>query len=202
MSASNATALPHGAGSHADTAPPRKAGTAGAKDSKPSYALLYRHLWHFAHGARLRLLLATALLVSSQVLKLGVPYLAGQAINAIQAGGDRMLWNAGSYIAAVLGAFVASWVLHGPGRIIERSVGVHVRTRVADALYARASRLPLAWHNRHHSGEVLHRVGHSRRTSSSTCRTSSTSAARSSRCGCCRTRSAARPSRAICWSAR
>lgn len=160
MSTSNATALPHGP--LADTGQPRKTGTAGAtasKDSKPSYALLYRHLWRFAEGARLRLLLATALLVSSQILKLGVPYLAGQAINAIQAGGDRMLWNAGSYIAAVLGAFVASWMLHGPGRIIERSVGVHVRTRVADALYARASRLPLAWHNRHHSGEVLHRVG-------------------------------------------
>ena len=125
----------------------------------PSYAMLYRHLWHFARGARLQLALATTLLVTSQLLKLGVPYLAGQAINAIQAGGDRMLANAAVYIAGVLGAVIASWTLHGPGRIIERRVGVHVRTRVADTLYARASRLPLAWHNRHHSGEVLHRVG-------------------------------------------
>jgi ABC-type multidrug transport system fused ATPase/permease subunit len=131
----------------------------GKPEVQPSYALLYRHLWRFAAGARIRLLLATTLLVSSQLLKLGVPYLAGQAINAIQAGGDRMLWNAGQYVALVLAAFVGSWLLHGPGRVIERSVGVHVRTRVADALYARASRLPLAWHNRHHSGEVLHRVG-------------------------------------------
>lgn len=129
------------------------------QEQRPSYRLLYRHLWHFAAGARIRLLLATTLLVSSQLLKLGVPYLAGQAINTIQAGGPQMLATAGMYIAAVVGAFAASWLLHGPGRIIERSVGVHVRTRVADALYARASRLPLAWHNRHHSGEVLHRVG-------------------------------------------
>jgi ATP-binding cassette, subfamily B, bacterial len=142
--------------------PPRTA-TAPAADAPapsetPSYAMLYRHLWHFARGARLQLALATTLLVTSQLLKLGVPYLAGQAINAIQTGGDRMLANAAVYIAAVLGAVIASWTLHGPGRIIERRVGVHVRTRVADALYARASRLPLSWHNRHHSGEVLHRV--------------------------------------------
>lgn len=121
--------------------------------------MLYRHLWHFAQGARWQLTLATTLLVTSQVLKLGVPYLAGQAINAVQAGGDRMLANAAGYVAGVLGSVIASWMLHGPGRIIERRVGVHVRSRVADALYARASRLPLAWHNRHHSGELLHRVG-------------------------------------------
>lgn len=148
--------------------PPRSAprATATATDTPagelpketPSYRLLYRHLWHFARGARWQLALATTLLVSSQLLKLGLPYLAGQAINMVQAGGEQMLANAGFYIGGVLAAVIASWALHGPGRVIERRVGVHVRTRVADALYARASRLPLAWHNRHHSGEVLHRV--------------------------------------------
>jgi ABC-type multidrug transport system fused ATPase/permease subunit len=119
---------------------------------------LYRHLWRFAKGARLRLLGAATLLVSSQLLKLVIPYLAGQAINTIQAGGQRMLADAGFYIGSLFAVFAGSWLLHGPGRIIERSVGVHVRTHVADALYGRAVRLPLAWHNRHHSGEVLHRV--------------------------------------------
>jgi ATP-binding cassette, subfamily B, bacterial len=131
-----------------------------APTPRPSAPLghLYRHLWRFAKGARLRLLAAASLLVSSQLLKLVIPYLAGQAINAIQAGGQRMLAEAGFYIGSLFAVFAGSWLLHGPGRIIERSVGVQVRTNVADALYARAVRLPLAWHNRHHSGEVLHRV--------------------------------------------
>lgn len=145
---------PDGAGPHASSG-----GTAKpAPRASAPLGHLYRHLWRFAKGARLRLLGAASLLVSSQLLKLVIPYLAGQAINTIQAGGQRMLADAGFYIGSLFAVFAGSWLLHGPGRIIERSVGVHVRTNVADALYARAVRLPLAWHNRHHSGAVLHRV--------------------------------------------
>jgi len=58
----------------------------------------------------------------------------------------------------VVGVVLLSWLLHGPGRVIERSVGIRVRQNVSDALYAKLSHLPLAWHESHHSGETLHRV--------------------------------------------
>jgi ATP-binding cassette subfamily B protein len=116
---------------------------------------LYAALWHFAEGARGQLLGATALLASSQLIRLTLPYLAGQAINSLQRGD---LGGAGRWIATLAGVYVGAWVLHGPGRILERNVGMKVRERLADELYARIAAAPLAWHDGHHSGELQHRV--------------------------------------------
>ena len=116
---------------------------------------LYVALWHFAEGARGQLLGATGLLACSQLIRLALPYLAGQAINALQRGD---LPGAGRWIATLAGVYVGAWVLHGPGRILERNVGMKVRERLADELYARIAAAPLAWHDGHHSGELQHRV--------------------------------------------
>ncbi len=42
--------------------------------------------------------------------------------------------------------------------MLERNVGVRVRQGVSDALYAKLTRAPLAWHERQHSGEIQNRV--------------------------------------------
>ncbi|MGI4776578.1 MAG: ABC transporter ATP-binding protein [Janthinobacterium lividum] len=116
---------------------------------------LYGALWHYAAGARRQLLGATALLTTSQLMRLTMPWLAGQAINALQAGS---LANSARWIGALAGIYVLSWAVHGPGRILERNVGVRVRESLADDLYGRISGAPLAWHDGHHSGELQHRV--------------------------------------------
>lgn len=116
---------------------------------------LYRALWRHAEGARGQLLGAALLLTTSQLLRLALPWLAGLAINALQ-GGD--LRAAGRWIAALAALYLLSWAAHGPGRILERNVGLRVREALADALYARIAAAPLAWHDGHHSGELQHRV--------------------------------------------
>ena len=116
---------------------------------------LYAALWRFAEGARGQLAGATALLTASQLVKLTLPYLAGQAINALQRGNLR---GAGGWIATLTGVYLLSWMLHGPGRILERNVGVRVRESLADQLYTRLAAAPLSWHDGHHSGELQHRV--------------------------------------------
>ena len=116
---------------------------------------LYAALWHFAAGARGQLLGATALLASSQLIRLALPYLAGQAINALQRADFS---GAGRWIGTLAAVYVGAWALHGPGRILERNVGLKVRERLADELYARIAAAPLAWHDGHHSGELQHRV--------------------------------------------
>ncbi|MDM0105798.1 ABC transporter ATP-binding protein [Variovorax sp. J22R24] len=116
---------------------------------------LYVALWHYAEGARPQMLSATALLTGSQLLRLTMPWLAAQAINALQTSDVE---SSGKWIAALAGIYVFSWVIHGPGRILERNVGLRVRERLADALYARIAAAPLVWHDGHHSGELQHRV--------------------------------------------
>ena len=116
---------------------------------------LYVALWHYAEGARPQMLSATALLTVSQLLRLTMPWLAAQAINALQTGDVE---SSGKWIATLASVYILSWVIHGPGRILERNVGLHVRERLADALYARIAAAPLVWHDGHHSGELQHRV--------------------------------------------
>lgn len=119
---------------------------------------LYRSLWHFAAGARLALLGGASLLIASQVLRLTMPWLAGQAINVLQLGGTGSIARAGAWVAALLGVCAFAWSLHGPGRILERAVGVHVRRRVAAALFERLAQAPLKWHDRHAASDLQQRM--------------------------------------------
>ena len=119
---------------------------------------LYKELWTQAQGSRLQLLAAMALLVGAQCILLAVPFLAGKAINALQTLGANGLKEAGVWLGLVLGATICSWMLHGPGRIIERNVSLQVRRRVATALTDRILALPLSWHEQNHSGATAHRV--------------------------------------------
>lgn len=116
---------------------------------------LYGALWRHAEGVRQQLVGAMSLLGLAQVVRLAVPWLAGQAINSLQAGNYR---GSGGWIAALSGMYLLSWLLHGPGRVLERNVALAVRGRLADGLYVRLSSAPLAWHDTHHSGELQHRV--------------------------------------------
>jgi ABC-type multidrug transport system fused ATPase/permease subunit len=124
---------------------------------------LYRALWRYAAGRRRALVAALLLLAGAQVIKLAIPWLAARALNALQLSGMAGLHQAAWSLALIVVAAAASWVLHGPGRVIERGVAIHVRSRFTDTLYARLAALPLAWHERHHSGETLHRVDRSSR---------------------------------------
>ena len=139
--------------------PPASRIAAPAATPNPVDDGLYRNVWRHAAGARLALLGSMLLLVASQVVKLGVPWCTAKAIDALQAGGPDMLPHALAWVGGVLGAYVGSWMLHGPGRVLERTVGMRVRESLGDSLYARLARAPLSWHERHHSTEMQQRAG-------------------------------------------
>jgi hypothetical protein len=121
---------------------------------------LYRALWQHARGVRVHLVGASGLLAAAQLLRLTMPWLAAQAINALQR--DNIA-EAGRWIVYLVGIYLLSWLLHGPGRVLERNVGVRVRERLGDQLYARIAAAPLAWRDGRHSGELQHRVVQSSR---------------------------------------
>src|SRR6218665_1719029 len=116
---------------------------------------LYAALWRHAEGARGQLAGSMALLGGAQLVRLVMPWLAAQAINALQRG---QVQDSGMWIAALMAVYLVSWFMHGPGRVLERNVAVHVREQLGDRLYARIAGAPLAWHGTQHSGELQHRV--------------------------------------------
>lgn len=119
---------------------------------------LYRELWRFAAGRRSTLMWAVLLLIGSQGFKLTVPALAGTALNTLQAQGLAGLSQAAQMVALVFLATLASWLMHGPGRILERNVALVVRQRVSTDLMERLYAAPLAWHETQHGVETAHRV--------------------------------------------
>jgi ATP-binding cassette, subfamily B, bacterial len=119
---------------------------------------LYQSFWRYAAGDRRRTVLFMTLLILAQLLKLAIPYLSGAAVQAMQGKGDAGLGTAGWDMALIFVVCAASWVLHGPARVLERFVAIRVHERFADALYRKATRLPLDWHQHHHSGETIEHV--------------------------------------------
>ena len=120
--------------------------------------ILYRELWKQAKGSRGALIIAMLLLIGAQLVLLAVPYLVGKAFDVLQARGDAGSRDAALWLLAVLGATVASWLIHGPARILERNVALGVRKRIASELTGRLLGLPLAWHEGNHSVASAHRV--------------------------------------------
>jgi ATP-binding cassette, subfamily B, bacterial len=105
-----------------------------------------------------RLVIALALLVVAQIVRLAIPFLFGCAVNALQQQGDDGVRRAGWYLLAMLLAAMVAWAMHGPARIIERRTAMYARERLADALFGRLLSLPWRWHEKHHSGDTLHRL--------------------------------------------
>jgi ATP-binding cassette subfamily B protein len=124
----------------------------------PKLGGLYFNMWRHAAGARLKLGLTWTMLVGAALMELLSPWLGAQALNALQKNGTQALSTAAYYGAAILAAAVIAWSLHGPGRVGERRIALTVRKNFTDALYAKLMRLPLTWHDRHHSGEVQQRI--------------------------------------------
>ena len=124
----------------------------------PIAAGLYRGIWRYAEGARAAMLGSMVLLMGSQGVRLAVPWFAAQAIDALQKGGPASLERALAWVGAVMAASIVSWMLHGPGRVLERRVGMRVRETLSDELYTRLTAAPLSWHERHHSSDMQQRV--------------------------------------------
>ncbi|MBC7908612.1 MAG: ABC transporter ATP-binding protein [Rhodospirillaceae bacterium] len=121
-------------------------------------ARLYRALWAYADGKRHVLVGFLVLLFIAQSVRLAIPYYFGLAVNDLQQSGAQDVAGAARHTAMAFGAVVLGWLIHGPGRVMERFLAVTVRERFADALYAKAASLPLAWHEARHTGEVATRM--------------------------------------------
>lgn len=119
---------------------------------------LYINMWRYASGTRVKLGLTWLMLVGAALMELLSPWLGSQALNALQKDGTQALSTAAYYGIAILASAVIAWSLHGPARVSERRIALLVRKNFTNALYAKLMRLPLAWHDRHHSGEVQQRL--------------------------------------------
>jgi ATP-binding cassette subfamily B protein len=86
------------------------------------------------------------------------PFVIGRFIGSFQAGSSSGDGDAMFYLIIYGLLELVFWSLHGPSRVIEREVSLHVKTSFQLSLFSAATSFPIAWHKDHHSGEIVDRV--------------------------------------------
>ena len=121
-------------------------------------ASLYRDLWVTSRGKRLRLLLILLMLIGARLVKLAGPLLFALAVNALQRSGGQAVGTVSLLVLAIAGTAVGYLILYVPARTAERYLALECRRVFTDHIYGHLIRLPLSWHEKHHSGELAHRI--------------------------------------------
>lgn len=119
-----------------------------------------RMLWRNAEGRRGHLLLHLTLSAGSMLFWLTTPLLLARLMNTAQTAAyegqmrDCVLQIAGIVLLGILG-----WAFHGPSRVLESVTAFCARRNLQSELLMKVTRLPVKWHQEHHSGETIDRVG-------------------------------------------
>jgi ATP-binding cassette subfamily B protein len=125
---------------------------------KNPYISLLRAAWKYArHEKKLFLWIYLMFLGANVVAAIG-PWWYGHAIDSIQKNKDKVLHYAFLYAAGVIGLKFLEWSLHGPARVMERSLAFRMSRNFLQERYHQVMHLPAKWQQEHHSGATINRV--------------------------------------------
>jgi len=125
---------------------------------KNPYIFLLQTAWAYARTERKQYILIYIFFMLSNLANSMIPVLWGLFINDIQQNGQNALMHAWKYAASYLGIKLLSWSFHGPSRIVERKLAFNMGRNFLMELYHKTLRLPVKWHQDHHSGSIINRV--------------------------------------------
>lgn len=122
----------------------------------------YLHLvslaWRFAEGRRGTFLAFYTLSALGQATLLILPFLLGKIFDTIQRNPEDLLGELGVWMAAYAVLNFVFWAIHGPARVMERSLAFRIKQRFVDEHYRMVKDLPMQWHQDHHSGDTINRI--------------------------------------------
>jgi len=125
------------------------------------YFYMVKAAWRFSYEQRWQMTLFYSLSIISNIIYMMQPYIVGQFINALQAGGDDLLDNVMYYLGLYALIYIAFWIFHGPSRVIENCLAFNIQKNFKMFYYNMLGSLPLSWHYEHHSGNTINRINNS-----------------------------------------
>ncbi|MCC2666264.1 MAG: msbA 1 [Gammaproteobacteria bacterium] len=87
-----------------------------------------------------------------------IPYTVGRTIDVLQHFKPDRLSHVIFWLGIGIAAELMFWVFHGPARVVERRVALKLQQTYRLNLYEQLARLPLTWHQDHHSGNIITRL--------------------------------------------
>ena len=122
------------------------------------YISLLRTAWRYARAERGRYVLVYLMFVAANVAQSLTPILYGWLVDKIQKDPAHVLKSTIWYGGGFLGLKLIEWAFHGPARIMERQLAFNLSRNFLQERYRQALRLPLKWHQDHHSGATINRI--------------------------------------------
>lgn len=123
-----------------------------------AYFYLMKMAWRHV-GSRKRLFVITyVFFILANIVHMLEPLVIGYAFNTLQTGGAGAFTSFTFWLVVITLMVPAFWLLHGPARIWEQQLAYIVERRLRQKLFRTLTRLPMSWHNDHHSGETHDKV--------------------------------------------
>lgn len=122
------------------------------------YLNLIRTVWHYGKPWHRSIVSYYLAFIIAQGFMSLSPYAFGRTIDLLQnftpeRFGSVLFWLVFGVILVPL-----FWLFHGPARVLERKVALQIQQAFRINLYEQLTRLPLKWHQDHHSGNIITRV--------------------------------------------
>jgi ABC-type multidrug transport system fused ATPase/permease subunit len=122
------------------------------------YISLLRTAWTYArHEKKLFVLVYAMFVVANAIVSLS-PLLFGWFVGRLQNDSRHVLKYTAMYVGGYMGLKFFQWCLHGPARVMERSLAFRLSRNFLQERYHQVMHLPAKWHQDHHSGATINRV--------------------------------------------
>ncbi len=125
---------------------------------KNPYVSLLRTSWKYARSERKKLILVYAMFVLANVLFSLQPLLLGWFVNKLQSDTSDIFTYSLMYVGGYLLLKLGEWSLHGPARVMERTLAFTISRNYIQEKYHQVLHLSPKWHQDHHSGETINRI--------------------------------------------
>ena len=122
------------------------------------YINLLRTAWKYARLEKKKFILVYSSFTLTNLINTARPLLYGWFINSIQREGVKIISHAWIYVGVYLGLNFLEWMIHGPARVLERSLAFNLGKNFLMETYHQILVLPIKWHQDNHSGAIINRA--------------------------------------------
>lgn len=116
-------------------------------------------MWEFGAGRRTAIVFSMVMSAAAIAAWLLIPLVVAEFIRATQnAVTTADLWGCFWPLMGTVALGVLGWVFHGPARVGEMMSSLTVRGSMQRTLLRKTTRLPIRWHQSHHSGKTIDQI--------------------------------------------
>jgi ATP-binding cassette subfamily B protein len=122
------------------------------------YLNLIRTVWHYGQPWHRSIVSYYFAFIIAQGFMSLSPYAFGRTIDLLQNFTPERFWSVIFWLVLGVALVPLFWLFHGPARVLERKVALKIQQAFRINLYEQLTKLPLKWHQDHHSGNIITRV--------------------------------------------